>query len=250
MALLTAFLVLAIGLITAILIFGAISWQKRYPVQLRPLHAYRALSEQIGRTVESGQHVHVTLGRGGLHQTSNPVSLSALIVLDYLAKKSTASTTPPYVTVGEGTLLMAAQDSVQQAYHRSSQSKEVNAGTAQLLAPEKYPFVLAGGVNNLIHQQNIGSNILLGHLGAEISLMAEAASRQQIPQLIGTDNVEGLAVARAITSDSLIGEEFLAAGAYLQGQPVQLASLQVQDLLRWVAVAGILLSGLIGLLIG
>lgn len=250
MATITSFLVIAIGLITGVLIIGLMSWQKRYPVQLRPLRAYRALSEQIGRTVESGRHVHVTLGRGGLHQTTNPVSISALTVLDYLAKKSSASTAPPYVTVGEATLLMAAQDSVRQAYSRPEQKGEVGAGTAQLLAPEGYPFVLAGGVNNLIHQENVGSNILLGHLGPEIGIMAEAASREQLPQLIGTDSVEGLAVARAITPTLLIGEEFLAAGAYLQGQPAQLASLQAQDLLRWAVIAGILLSGLIGLLTG
>jgi hypothetical protein len=53
-----------------------------------------------------------------------------------------------------------------------------------------------------------------------------------------------------LTNKLLIGEELLAAGAYLQGKPAQIASLQVQDMLRVLAAVGIVLAALINLIVG
>ena len=49
-----------------------------------------------------------------------------------------------------------------------------------------------------------------------------------------------LAVAMTVTEDVLIGEELFATSAYLEGKPSQIASLQLQDILRWVVVLFIL----------
>ena len=58
-----------------------------------------------------------------------------------------------------------------------------------------------------------------------------------------------LAVAAAVTEDLLLGEEMFAAGAYLHGEPAQIASLQLQDILRVIAIAGLLLAALINLVV-
>jgi hypothetical protein len=58
--------------------------------------------------------------------------------------------------------------------------------------------------------------------------------------VIGTDNPGALAVAAAVTDHLLIGEELFAAGAYLEGKPAQVASLQLQDLLRLIIILAIL----------
>ena len=46
----------------------------------------------------------------------------------------------------------------------------------------------------------------------------------------------------ANTQDALIGEELFAAGAYLGASPSHIASLTVQDILRWLIII-ILLGG-------
>jgi hypothetical protein len=48
----------------------------------------------------------------------------------------------------------------------------------------------------------------------------------------------------------LIGEELFAAGAYLNGTPSQIASLQVQDILRIFAVVVIILVAIFRLITG
>jgi hypothetical protein len=70
--------------------------------------------------------------------------------------------------------------------------------------------------------------------------MAEAAARQGITQVIGSDDPVALALASAVTDDVLVGEELLAAGAYLEGSAPQLAALQAQDLLRLLVIFTIL----------
>jgi hypothetical protein len=53
-----------------------------------------------------------------------------------------------------------------------------------------------------------------------------------------------MALAVATTDKVLLGEELFVAGAYLQGDPAQVASLQLQDVMRVIAIVGILLAAL------
>ena len=55
-------------------------------------------------------------------------------------------------------------------------------------------------------------------------------------------DLTGQAILFASSQESLIGEELFAAGAYIGAGPVHMASLTVQDILRWVIVI-VLLAG-------
>jgi hypothetical protein len=46
----------------------------------------------------------------------------------------------------------------------------------------------------------------------------------------------------AAVQEPLIGEEFYAAGAYVQAGPMHSASLRTQDILRWLLI-GVILAG-------
>jgi hypothetical protein len=68
--------------------------------------------------------------------------------------------------------------------------------------------------------------------------------------LIGaSDELSGQAVLFANTQDALIGEELFAAGAYLGAGASHLASLTLQDILRWFIILA-LLGGAAAKLIG
>lgn len=246
----TALSVLLIALVMGLLMLLLARQQRRRPLELRPLElrplrGYRALLDQVGRAVESGRQIHVGLGRGGLHQRSSPASLAALGTLENLAGKSSASTAPPFVTVNDGTLLLAAQDKVRQAYDAAGRTGELAPAPAQFMADSAYPFVYAAAANALMHSENVGSNILLGHFGAEIGIICEAGSRRQVAQIVGSIDLEAVALARAVTDDVLVGEEMLAAGAYLEGKPSQIASVQAQDVLRWVIALAVLVNSVL-----
>ena len=245
-----SWLVLAIIIIAGIILLGLTRWQQTHPISLRPLLGYKTISTQVGRAVESGRRLHITLGRGKLNGVEAPASLSALSTLDYLAENACTSGVPPSVSSGDGTLLIAAQDSLRRAYKAAGQADQFDPATAQFIAPANHPLVYGTGVNNSIHQDNVVGTIAMGHIGVEAIFMAEASHRNGIEQVIGSDSPEGLAIAAAVTSNLLIGEELLSAKAYLAPSPSQNASLQTQDILRYIAMAGLLVYGILSFLGG
>jgi hypothetical protein len=219
-------------------------------VGLRPVRGFQSLTGQVGRAVESGRRVHFSLGRAALNSAASPTSLAALAALDYLARDGCASDVPPIVTVGDGTLLPAAQDQLRGAYSRAGRAGDFSNTMAEFVAPESSPMSYAAGVSYTVQHSNVGSNLLMGHFGPEIGVILEAAGRENTDQIVGSDDPTALAVGAAMSDDLLIGEELFAAGAYLTGSPSQIASLQLQDILRLIVVTAVFLFALINLLLG
>ena len=120
----------------------------------------------------------------------------------------------------------------------------------EFVAHDTSPMSYAAGVSYTVQNGNIGSNLLLGHFGPEIGIILEAAGRENMDQIVGSDDPVALAIGSAMSDDILIGEELFATGAYLTGTPSQIASLQIQDILRLIVAAAIFLFALINLLLG
>jgi len=229
-----------VGVAVLLLVF---TWRVRRGgmVGLRPLSPYTMLKDQAGLAVESGSQLHLTLGRAGLTSTGSPTSIAALTVLDAVAKDGCANGTPPLATVGEGTLLPAAQSSLLKAYNEAQYTSGFEAGAAQFIATDTDPFSYAGGVTTVIHQNSVSNSVAVGRFGTELALITAAAERKGMDQIVGTDDPLAMALGTAVSQNVLIGEELLASGAYLEGKPSQLASVQVQDILR-ILIALILLG--------
>jgi hypothetical protein len=232
-----------------LLIFTRRQRSGRYPA-IRPLPACNSLANQVGEAVESGRQLHVSLGQASLVGPANPTSIAAVHILDYLAKDGSASGTPPLTTVGDGTLLPIAQDSLRQAHEAAGRLSEYKPSMTQFLAADSDPYAYAGGIAAILQQGKTSSNLLVGRFGPELAIPAEIAARKNMEQVIGTDDPSALAVATAVTDNVLIGEELFAAGAYLENEPGQLAGLQVQDILRWLIIITILALALSQFLTG
>lgn len=242
---------LSIILVVTVLILILARRQKsENALTLRPFSAHTALKGQVGRAVESASRLHISLGRGSLIGAASPISLSATSILDSLAKDGCANDTPPITTVGDGTLLPLADNHVRFAAVLSGNSNPLPNGTIQFVAPQNDAFAYAGGVTNVIQQEKILGNILVGQFGQEIGIITEAAGRNEINQVIGSDDPLALAIATTATDDIMIGEELLASPAYTEGTPYQLASLQVQDVLRIVVGLSILGTAVYKLVVG
>lgn len=215
---------------------------------LRPLRAYQELQYQIGRSVESGQRLHVTPGRAGLNTSQGPASVAGLGALAELAVESSESGIAPLVSVGAATLLPAAQGIVRRAYEESGRGDEFQLQNTHFLADRAFPFVYAAGATLLAHQPDVGNNVALGHLGSELVVLAESGQRRDPEQILGSDDPTAVAAATVFTPNSIWGEELFAARAYLGRAPLQLASLRTQDVLRWLVAGGILAAALLGAL--
>ena len=211
----------------------------------RPLPPFDALRRQVGRAVESGRRLHVTLGRATLPGLAGPTSAAALGVLDYLAHESGQSGVPPVVTVGEATLLPASQATVRRGYEAGGRRQEFRLRNVRFIAPDAYPMTYAAGVSAILELEEMGSNVAVGRFGSEIGVIAEAGSRREMAQIIGSDDPTAIAIALAYSENVLWGEELFAAGAYLEESPIQMASLRTQDILRWLLVVIILVTALL-----
>ena len=207
---------------------------------LRPLPGFAVLKMQIGRAVESGRQMHITLGQASLNGSANPTSQAALNMMAHLAEEGCVNDAPPLITAGDGTLMLAAQDRLRHSFQAANRPDGYRAHMVHFVAHNSDAYAYAGGVSGLIHQDKITGNVMLGQFGPELMLMAEAAQRQDVTQVIGTDDPTAMALATAVTENALVGEELFAAAAYLNNTSEQIASLRIQDIVRFLIMLAIL----------
>jgi hypothetical protein len=234
-------LVLAIILLVTALMYLAVRQLRsgqRFP--LRDLGAYATFRRQVDLAVESGRHPHVTLGRGGLQTIYGPTSVAALEMLQHVGQVNGRSGIAARATVGDATLLPVVQDQLRSAYGRADRRVTIGFEDVQFLADAAFPFVYAAGVSEAMEREETGNSVIAGHFGTEIALIAEAAQRNDLGQVFATDDPLAMALATAASPDVLWGEELFAAGAYLQAEPIQVASVRAQDMTRWLLAALIL----------
>jgi hypothetical protein len=213
---------------------------------LRPIRAFGHLRGLIGRGAETGQPVHVSLGTGGIADSSAVESLAAVTLLEHIAGQSTASGTPLIVTVSDPTLLPLAQETARRSWENRPYQYQASEPEARLVAPE--PTAYAAGVVDILLGENVAANVMVGRFGQEYLLMGETGVRSRVPQVVGATDPQTLPFIYATADESLIGEEIYASGAYLGGKATHIASLRVQDWLRIVLsvviLIGIVLSSL------
>lgn len=246
-------LVTTVGVIilTALLML-VLSWRIRAgrQVHLRPLKPFAALEGRLGQATEDASQMHISLGRASLTSQASPTSIAAIAVLDRLAQDGVANGAPPAVTVGEGSLLLVAQERLNSARQNAPRGSRLPAGQALFVAHETTPFTYAAGVASLMLQERVASAVMVGRFGPEIAVISDAATRKGIDQVIGTDNPTAMALSSAASDNTVLGEELFAAGAYLEGKPDQLAALLTQDILRYVAAAVLLGAAIFRLVAG
>lgn len=208
----------------------------------RGIPALERMKYAVGRLVEDGTRLHVSLGRGNLVTPQSASSLAGLALLQRLAKITSTSDKPPIATSGEALMSILSLDTLRNAAENFTQTtNEPSAGRLTGLTPFSY----AAGVMSTIREENVSTTILMGNFGMEAALITEAAERAGNFTLAGSDNLTAQAVLYATARETLIGEELFAASAYTDPKPVQTASLIVQDILRWATILVLLGWGLL-----
>jgi hypothetical protein len=109
------------------------------------------------------------------------------------------------------------------------------------------PFSYAAGTIPVLRDEHISANILLGSFGVEAALLADASERENGFLMAASDSLPAQAVLYASAREPLIGEELYAVSEYVNHTPMHAASLSVQDILRWVIIASMLLGAILKL---
>lgn len=230
----------AIIVFSALLLLVITIWKRKAPAKLREIPALTKLYRTLGLSVEDGTRLHISLGHGGLLGARGGSALAGLAALRHIAERTSVSDMPSVASAGDPSIGLLAQDTLQSGYRA--------AGVGELYVPTTgrvtglSPFSYAAGAMNISQNENVSTNIMIGHFGPEAALLTEASDRENVSVIGASDNLAGQAVLYANTQDALIGEELFATGAYLGAGPTHIASLTVQDILRWLVIL-VLLGG-------
>jgi hypothetical protein len=203
------------------------------------------LRGQMGRAIESGRDLHVSIGTGGISGDDTATTLAGLAVAEYLAEEAAASGIAPIVSTSDPTSAIVAEDALRRPYIRQGNLSEFPRGAARLPALGAMPY--AGATMDLLNHDPVLTNIMSGAFNADVALIDQAAGNNDVPQLFGGADPRALAVMVTSTEHLLMGEEMYAAPAYLRAKLPHLASLRAADVLRIVIVVLIVLSFIAGL---
>jgi hypothetical protein len=233
-----AFLI-ALLLAGLILVFK-LMMRDRWPV-FRQLPGYEAVHTDVSASVEAGARVHMALGEGQIIGVGAEAELAGLSALAKIAQAASISDRPPVATSSDGLTSLLAQDVMFSTYRqlRAEERFDHDLGRLVGLGPAGY----TAGAMITPKEEKVAATFLLGAMGAEAALIADTGAQQGSVIAAVTDPV-GQAAVFATTDNPLLGEELFAAGAYLKVSQAHAASLQAQDVLRWIAISLILIGAL------
>lgn len=237
-----AFIVLVVG---SLALFFLTIWVRRgRRLHVRPLPAFDQLAVELGEAAEKGASLHVSLGSGGIGRHQTLTSLAGLEVLAGIADTAVAYGITPLVTVGDATILPLAQDILRRAHIRAGVPERYRPSAVRFVAPT--PFAYALGARDILIHERVTGNVLAGLFAEEAVLLTQEAEERDLFQTAAVDRLRAVSAVYPASTFLAIGEELYAAGALLTGRPRYLASLTLQDGLRFLLVVVILLSILIG----
>jgi hypothetical protein len=219
------------------------------PRVLRPIDGYQNLPATVGQAVETGQRLHISLGSGAVGTADTAITVAGLTVLDQISAAAAVSDRPPVVTTANGPAALMAQDVLQSVYARQNALARYDPESAQVSGLT--PISFGAAQTSLPRDEAAAGAVLIGTVGPEAMLLAEAGQRANVTTLAGTDNLTTQAMLFAATDHPLLGEDVFAGAAYIGGRPQHMASLTAQDVARLVisllVLAGVAVWSLHGL---
>lgn len=230
----TSLFALGILLLSAFLLLTIALLKRKSVSRFREIPALTRLVRMLGLSVEDGKRLHISLGHGSLLDERGGSAFAGLAALRIISEKTSVSDMPSVASAGDPALGLLTQDTMQAGYQA--------AGVEELYVPTTSrvtgltPFSYAAGAMHIASNENVSTNIMIGHFGAEAGLLADSSDRNHVVLIGASDNLAGQSILYASAQDALIGEELFAAGAYLGAGASHSASLTVQDILRWLII--------------
>ena len=214
--------------------------QRRSAPRFRTIPALARLYRAAGLSVEDGTRLLIGLGNTSLLTGHAGAPLAGLGMLRQLAERTSLSDQPPVVVSGEAPLAILSQDTLEAGYQAAGAAEYYQPTTGRVAGLT--PFSAAAGTIPVLSDESVSAAVFMGHYGVEAGLLAEAAERSHALAVGASDDLAGQSVWFAAAPEALIGEELFAAGAYVGGTPAQMASLTVQDILRWALIVGLVVA--------
>jgi hypothetical protein len=240
---------LTIMILLLALVVGVIATQfvrrRRTAFDLRDIPAYTSMPMMVGAAIEANRPLHLSPGSAGLAGNSTLLALASAELFYQVSQRSAISNVSPILTVSDTTAIALGHDTLRRAYQSRNLVERYRRGNVRWFPSGTRSLAFAAALTATMGDDNVGANFMVGSFGPELALIADAAYRRNQSLIAASDQLEGQAVAFAVSDKPLIGEEIFVAGAYLGGESSQVGSVITQDVLRWLLVGAIIVTAVL-----
>lgn len=215
------------------LVAMAISAVRVRRITLRRVAAYTALQRALSEAVEGGRAVHISLGASGVGEPSTLSALAGLDLATYAADRALPGDKPPSITTSNPVTLVVAQDRLRRAYAARNRLGAYRRQQVRYLPEGERSLALAAVASLHATDNDAATTLAVGRFGPELALLAENIARTDRDLIAQSDQIEGQAIAYAVSEPPLIGEELYVGAAYTTPTPLYIAGAAALDALRY-----------------
>lgn len=227
----------AIFLVSACVINFILAARRGRPMKVRRIAALEAIKDAVGRATEMGRSI---LFVPGIQDMDNIQTVAGLTVLGNVSRTAAEYDAAIEVPTSRSLVMEAAREAVQASYLAAGRADAYNADAIRYITDEQFGFVAY--VSGRMVREKPAACFYMGCFFAESLILAETGNSIGAIQIAGTAESSQLPFFVAACDYTLIGEEFMAASAYLSGEPDQIGSLKGQDLAKAIAAIVIVIG--------
>lgn len=231
-------------LLTSIVVYWNILQAKKGKrIDIRRLPALDAITESVGRAAEMGRPVFGNIGSlANLTRYETANSLACIAVLGYTAEMAAEYGVPLIAPVGRPELLPIVTETIRDNYIKAGKPEDFVEDNIHFLSPDIRVF--ASHCIGLMEREQPAANIMVGEFSIELLPVAEVAGRAGAINIGGCARLSTMPFIAVACDYMLIGEEILAAGAYISREPLQVGSLAGTDLVKYLSVVLMILGAI------
>ena len=238
------FLLLIIG----IFLFSIERAKRGYVYPLKSLPGIDAISDGIGRAIETGRSVLYLLGRRGVSGTDSAETLAGLGILSHVSKIVAEKGADMIVVASFSEIVAIAQATLKEAYLLAGKPEEYNPSMVYFIPGKGGQWGYHLSVMGMIHRLKPAATFLLGGFKSDALMCVENARKVGSFIISGTGAASIPQMPYFMTHSDyfMMGEEFLATGAYVSNDPVQMGSIGGQDIIRGILIIIAIISIFLG----
>lgn len=226
----------------ASMVIGLMVSRKKVP-HMRPIPGLQAVEEAVGRATEMGKPIFYSPGYADVAGTTAPPTLAGLNLMAHVGRLAARYSTPLVVTVGHPNTYALTTEILKNCYTAEGKAEEYDIGNVYFTSEVQFAYTAASV--GLMQREKPATAFLTGYFAAEAIVLAEAAAATQSMTISGTTNYFQIPFFMASCDYTMIGEEFLAAGAFISNNPDLVGSIAGQDYVKIIGILTLLCGALL-----
>ena len=211
------------------------------PLEIRKIAGLEAIDDAVGRSTELGRPILFSLG---LEYVTEITTLAGLSLLKRVAYKAAEYEAEVIVPNFDPIVMVTAKEVCREGYLEAGRPDLYNDNNVYFLTQDQFGY--AAGVDGIMLREKPGAVFLQGYFYAESLILAETGHSIGAIQISGTTAVTQLPFFIAATDYTLIGEEMLAASAYLSKDPLALSTIVGEDWAKAVLIVLMAVGAMLG----